>query len=105
MIEGTRHMEDRELGINLIIDGISYPLTIQASEEPYYRQAARLVNDRLSIYKDLFAEEDDAKVMTMVALDIAFGAVNGNGEASSAEVVRKVNELARLVDDALKHGK
>jgi cell division protein ZapA (FtsZ GTPase activity inhibitor) len=105
MIEGTRHMEDRELGINLIIDGISYPLTIQASEEPYYRQAARLVNDRLSIYKDLFAEEDDAKVMTMVALDIAFGAVKGNGEASSAEVVRKVNELARLVDDALKHGK
>ena len=105
MIEGTRHMEDRELGINLIIDGISYPLTIQASEEPYYRQAARLVNDRLSIYKDLFAEEDDAKVMTMVALDIAFSAVKGNGEASSAEVVRKFNELARLVDDALKHGK
>ena len=41
-------MEDRILGINLIIDGISYPLTIKASEEPYYRQAARLVNKKAS---------------------------------------------------------
>ena len=37
-------MEDRELGINLIIDGTSYPLTIKASEEPSFRQAARIVN-------------------------------------------------------------
>ena len=47
-------MEDRDLGINLIIDGISYPLTIKASEEPYYRQAARMVNNTLSLYKELF---------------------------------------------------
>ena len=53
----TCTMEDRELGINLIIDGTSYPLTINASEEPYYRQAARLVNDKLSLYKELFMGE------------------------------------------------
>lgn len=47
-------MEDRELGINLIIDGISFPLTVKASEEPYYRQAARLTNEKLAIYKNFF---------------------------------------------------
>ena len=40
-------MEDRIVGINLIIDGVSYPLSVPASEEPYYRQAARLINDTL----------------------------------------------------------
>ena len=70
-------MEDRELGINLIIDGTSYPLTIKASDEPSYRQAARIVNDTLSRYKDLFSGEGGVRVMTMVALDIAFHAVSG----------------------------
>lgn len=96
-------MEDKEIGINLIIDGTSYPLTIMASEEPYYRRAARLVNDTLSIYKDLFMGEGGARVMTMVALDIAFNAIKGTDEVGSAEVMRKINELSRLIDGALEH--
>ncbi len=98
-------MEDRELGINLIIDSTSYPLTIKASEEPYYRQAARLVNERLSVYKELFSDEGGVRVITMTALDIAFNSVKGNSEAGSAEVMQKINELARLVDNALKEKK
>ena len=94
-------MEDKELGINLIIDGTSYPLTINASEEPYYRQAARLVNDKLSLYKELFMGEGSARVTTMAALDIAFHSVKGTDEAGSAEVMRKINELARLLDGTL----
>jgi cell division protein ZapA (FtsZ GTPase activity inhibitor) len=94
-------MEDRELGINLIIDGTSYPLTIAASEEPYYRQAARLVNDKLSLYKELFMGEGSARVTTMAALDIAFHSVKGTDKAGSAEVMRKINELARLLDGTL----
>ena len=95
-------MEDRELGINLIIDGTSYPLTVKASEEPYYRKAAHIVNDRLSTYKDLFMGEGGVRVMTMVALDIAFDLIKHNDEVGSAEVMNKVNELTRLIDSALK---
>ena len=94
-------MEDRELGINLIIDGVSYPLTVKASEEPYYRQAARLVNNTLSLYKELFTGEDGVKVMTMAALDIAFNSIKNSGESNSVEVMNKINELTRLVDSTL----
>lgn len=94
-------MEDRELGINLIIDGMSYPLTIKASEEPYYRKAARIVNDKLLTYKGLFEGEEGVRVITMVALDIAFDLVTHNDEVGSAEVLHKVNELARLIDSAI----
>lgn len=95
-------MEDRELGINLIIDGTSYPLTIQASEEPYFRKAARIVNETLSAYKSLYSEEGSVRVMTMAALDIAFNAVKGTEEMGSTEVRRKISELARLIDTTLK---
>ena len=95
-------MEDRKLGINLIIDGVSYPLTIKASEEPYYRQAARMVNNTLSLYKENFTEEDCGKVMTMVALDIAFNSIKGGNDGNSAEVMRKISELTRLIDSTLK---
>ena len=95
-------MEDRELGINLIIDGTSYPLTIKASEEPSFRQAARIVNETLSRYKSFFSGEGGVRVMTMVALDIAFHAVSGNGGVASDEVRRKIGELTRLIDNTLK---
>ena len=95
-------MEDRELGINLIIDGTSYPLTVKASEEPSYRQAAKLVNSTLSRYKSSFSEEEGVKVMTMVALDIAFYAVSGSDGIASVEMRRKIDELTRLIDDTLK---
>ena len=95
-------MEDRDLGINLIIDGISYPLTVKASEEPYYRQAARMVNNTLSLYKEIFTGEEGGRVMTMVALDIAFNAIKGGNDGNPAEVMRKINELTRLVENTLK---
>lgn len=94
-------MEDRELGINLIIDGTSYPLTVKASEEPYFRKAARIVNETLSTYKSLYSEEGNVRVMTMAALDIAFNAVKGTEEMGSTEVRRKISELARLIDTTL----
>ena len=90
------------MGINLIIDGTSYPLTIKASEEPSFRQAARIVNETLSRYKALFSGEGGVRVMTMVALDIAFHSVSGSDGVASDEVRRKIAELTRLVDETLK---
>ena len=95
-------MEDRDWGINLIIDGTSYPLTIKASEEPYYRQAAKMVNETLSIYKEPFKGEGGVRVMTMAALDIAYTAIKDGNSSTSAEVMHKINELNRLVSAALK---
>ena len=95
-------MEDRDLGINLIIDGISYPLTVKASEEPHYRQAARMVNNTLSLYKEIFTGVEGVRVMAMVALDIAFNSIKGGENGNSEEVMRKISELTRLVENTLK---
>lgn len=95
-------MEDRIVGISLVVDGISYPLTVPASEEPYYRQAARLINDTLVPYKQTFSGESPLKLMTMVAIDIAFKLATHSDDVGRANVMRKINELSQLVDDTLK---
>ncbi len=92
-------MEDRDLGINLVIDGISFPLNIKASEEPYYRQAARLANEKLIIYKQLFSGEGGVRVHAMAALDIALELVKQADKVGTANIMSKVNELSRLIDE------
>lgn len=94
-------MEERNVGINLIIDGISYPLNVPVSEEPYYRQAARLINDTLLLYKQRFSGEGNVRVITMAALDIALSHVRQIDEVGSADIMRKIGDLSLLIDDAL----
>ncbi len=95
-------MEDREVVINLIIDGVSYPLTVPVREEPYYREAARLINDTLIPYKQAFSGEGSERVLTMVAIDIAYRLATITDNVGSAQTMRKINELSKLVDDILK---
>lgn len=94
-------MEDRIVGINLIVDGVSYPLSVPASEEPYYRQAARLINDTLIPYNKAFSEQGSQKVLTMVAIDIAYRLVSKTDNVGSAQTMRKIAELSKLIDDTL----
>lgn len=94
-------MEDRSVGINLIIDGISYPLTVPVSEEPYYRTAARLLNDTLVLYKQMFSGETGVRVTTMAALDIAFRHVKQKDDVGSTEIIHTIGKLSRMIDDTL----
>ena len=94
-------MEDREVVINLIIDGVSYPLTVPVREEPYYREAARLINDTLIPYKQAFSGEGSERVLTMVAIDIAYRLVSKTDNTGTAQTMRKIAELSRLIDDTL----
>ncbi len=93
-------MEDRNVGINLIIDGMSFSLTVPASEEPYYRKAARLLNDNIVLYKQQFGEAG-VRVITMAALDIALKHVRQRDDVGLSEAIHKISDLSHLLDDTL----
>lgn len=95
-------MEDREVVINLIIDGVSYPLTVPVREEPYYRDAARLINETLTPYKQAFSGEGSVRVITMVAIDIAYRLATKTDDTGLTQTMRKITELSNLVGDTLK---
>ena len=95
-------MEDRIVGINLVIDGSSYPLNVPIGQESNYRQAARLINDTLIRYKQHFEGEDEVRVITMAAINIAYDLVTKADSIGSANVMHKISELSKIVDSALK---
>ena len=94
-------MEEGYVGINLLVNGISYPLVVLRSEEPYYRQAARLINERLLKYKDTFAAESGEKLMTMVAIDIAYRRMKDTDLSGASRVSGKLLELTDLINDTI----
>ncbi len=94
-------MEDRIVAINLVIDGVSYPMNVPQSQENLYRQAARLINEKLIKYKQHFEGEEETRLITMAAINIAYNLMTKAESISSSNVINKVTELTRIVDDAL----
>lgn len=94
-------MEDRIVAINLVIDGVSYPLSVPQSHESIYRQAARMINEKLIKYKQHFTGEEETRLITMVAINIAYDLMTKADNISSSNVVHKLTEFTRIVDDAL----
>ena len=96
-------MEEGYVGINLLVNGISYPLVVKREEEPYYRQAARLINEKLLKYKDTFATESSEKLITMVAIDIAFRRMKDTDLSGNSRISGKLLELTKLIDNTIEY--
>ena len=94
-------MDEKYVGIHLLVNGTSYPLTVKRSEEQYYRQAARLVNAKLLKYKKEYEAESNEKLMTMVAIDIAFRRLQETDPAGMSRISKRLMELTKEIDDTI----
>ncbi len=94
-------MDEDYVGINLLVNGTSYPLEVKRSEEPYYRQAARLINDKLLKYKKTFEAESDERLMAMVAIDIAYRRLKETDPSGMSRISKHLMELTKEIDDTI----
>lgn len=76
-------------------------MNVPQSQENLYRQAARLINEKLIKYKQHFEGEEETRLITMAAINIAYNLMTKAESISSSNVMNKVTELTRIVDDAL----
>lgn len=76
-------------------------MNVPQSQENLYRQAARLINEKLIKYKQHFEGEEETRLITMAAINIAYNLMTKAESISSSNVINKVTELTRIVDDAL----
>ena len=63
---------DDKLKIHLQIDRERYPLVINREEEIYYREAAKMIDNKLNKYRSLYPDFGTMKHWTMVALELAY---------------------------------
>ena len=89
-------MNKRNFRINIRIDGRIYPLEIDRADEEKYRLAAKIVNETVSKYRELFRDKEAKDILAMSAFQIAL---------NRAEIQQKeehnlfIEELRNLNDD------
>lgn len=72
------------LNITLRLGSIVFPITIKREEEKLYRDAERLVNERLGHYAASYPKQPRETHLTMTALDIAL-ALQRNANRNDTE--------------------
>jgi cell division protein ZapA len=89
-------VDNKELRINIRIDGRNYPLTINREDEEKYRLAAKMVNEVVSKFRELFHEQESQDILAMSAFQIALN----NIELQHAnDKTLFIDELKNLNDD------
>ncbi len=87
---------DNSFRINIRIDGRNYPLQIDRNDEEKYRLAAKIVNETVRKYRELYRDMESTDILAMTAFQVALG---------SAEMQQRENdnlfmeELRNLNDD------
>ena len=81
------------LTIQLNIGSRIFPITIKRKDEEIYREASKLINDKLQQYISTFPDQEKEDYVTMVALDIAISLIKEkNFDNQLQEVVSELNK-------------
>jgi len=88
-------MEDK-LSIRINIAERYYPLKVSRNEEERIRKAAKMINDKLLLYKQSYSGKEAQDFMAMVSLDFASKLLELEEKLDETPII---NEVVSLNDD------
>lgn len=91
--------------VNITIAEKHYILRVDKDEEEIVRKAGKLVNKKLSTYRNHFQRIDPESLMQMVALDISEEAIALEKRNDTAPFIERVKKLTNVLDEYLKEEK
>lgn len=95
-------MNKDQLKINIKIDGRVYPLSIDRKDEEKHRIAAKMVNETLKKYKELFRDKDAQDILAMTAFQIALSKTELSEQEDKSLFIDEIKNLNDDVSDFLK---
>ena len=91
-----------KLYIQLRIDNQIYPVNVERSEEEYYREAERNINDRLNIYKAKFPNLAHEQYLYMVMLDLSLRLVKSERRNDTEPYRQVMGKLTEEIENTLR---
>lgn len=87
--------------INIQVGDYKHPLIVNADDEPIYREAARLINERLVAYRTKYrvANLSQEFMLSFVALDLASKYVKLQQTNSVAPLEDELRKLTSELED------
>jgi cell division protein ZapA len=91
-------MSDLKININIL--GREYPITITPEEEDRFKEANRLVEEKVNFFKDTVKINDIQDLLAMVAFDAVVDKLNSRanlkeGNEKSSEQMRSLLHLIK----------
>ena len=95
---------DESIRINIQVGDNKHPLFVKRDEEPIFRDAARMVNERILAYSKKYRGANLANdyLMAFAALDIASQFVRQDRDSNALDAEKKIRDLANEISGFLK---
>ncbi len=86
------------LSIKICIADRYYPMKVQPDEEEYIRRAAKMVNERVTQYKNKYQQMDIQDILSMAILQFAVKVVECNDKHDVNPLVNNLRNLDQQLD-------
>ncbi|MDR1054495.1 MAG: cell division protein ZapA [Prevotellaceae bacterium] len=94
-------MEDNKLSIRINVAERFYPLRIAPQDEERLRRAARMINDKLSQYKQRYVERDLQDALAITALQFVIRLIELEEKRDISPVVNELMALDKELENYL----
>ncbi|HJX70665.1 MAG TPA: cell division protein ZapA [Bacteroidales bacterium] len=94
-------MEDK-LSIKVNVADRFYPLKIDSKDEEKIRKAARLINEKVLLYKQRYSDKDTQDFLAMAALQYVTKVLDYEMQDTDASLVQNLKELDEELAEYLK---
>ncbi len=98
-------MDKNQLRINIRIEGRIYPLVIDRNNEERHRLAAKIINETIIKYRELFPDKDAQDILAMAAFQIALTQTELLEREDKSLFVNELKDLNDDISDFLKEKK
>lgn len=99
-------MDDIEKRITLTIADLDYPFRIKlgGKEEELTREAVRLVNENLNMYRSAFPNQPKERYLAMIAFDFCFKCLEQGDKNDTQPYTDKLKALTEELEVYLRKG-
>lgn len=88
-----------EVSLRIMIAGRTYPLTVKKEDEQAVLEAAKMINDKVKEFEQLYSVRDKQDLLAMSALNLL--ATQKNTPPQTPELENELNQLDLFVSDYL----
>ena len=90
-----------KVNIKIQVGEFKHPLNVAPDDEPIYREAARLINERMTAYRTKFRDANlpEEFLLSFAALDIATHYIRQQRQTSVAPVEEAIRTLTTELED------
>ncbi len=94
---------DDKLTIRVNVADRYYPLKIARQDEEKIRKAAKMINEKILMYKQKYSDKDTQDFLSMAALQYVVKIINYEEKSDISPILEEVQDLNRELEDYLKN--